>query len=95
MFVCASTDCFLDLPKDEVLPTLVDLEFTAVELPIRDDARAWCSPSLPVESLERAVEDQRPQRLGDRVRREDLHYCTGGILACFTTRSHFCTSAAT
>src|SRR5436853_3173912 len=56
VFVCASTDCFPDLPKDEVLPTLVDLEFTAVELPIRGDARAWCSPALPVESLERAVE---------------------------------------
>jgi sugar phosphate isomerase/epimerase len=56
VFVCASTDCFPDLPKSEVLPTLVDLEFTSVELPIREDSRAWCSPSLPVESLDRAVE---------------------------------------
>lgn len=56
MFVCASSDCFTDLPKDEVLPTLVDLEFTAVELPVREDSRAWCSPSLAVESLDRAVE---------------------------------------
>jgi sugar phosphate isomerase/epimerase len=56
VFVCASTDCFPDLPKDEVLPTLVDLEFTAVELPIRNDARAWCTPELVAESLEKAVE---------------------------------------
>ena len=49
MFVCASTDCFPDLPKDEVLPTLVDLEFTAVELPLREDARAWLSPLRAVD----------------------------------------------
>jgi sugar phosphate isomerase/epimerase len=56
VFVCASTDCFPDLPKDEVLPTLVDLEFTAVELPIRDDARAWRRPAEVAESLERSLE---------------------------------------
>ncbi|HMO84565.1 MAG TPA: sugar phosphate isomerase/epimerase [Lacipirellulaceae bacterium] len=59
MFVCASTDCFPDLPKDEVLPTLVDLEFSAVELPVRDDPRAWCTPALPVENLDRALEPFR------------------------------------
>ena len=56
MFVCASTDCFPDLPKDDVLPTLVDLEFSAVELPLRDDARAWYSPARVVESLDHALE---------------------------------------
>jgi sugar phosphate isomerase/epimerase len=56
VFVCASTDCFTDLPKDEVLPTLVDLEFTAVELPIADGPRAWYSPGRVAESVERALE---------------------------------------
>jgi len=56
VFVCASTDCFTDLPKDEVLPTLVDLEFTAVELPVRDDARAWYSPAQVVKSFDHALE---------------------------------------
>ena len=56
MFVCATTDCFADLPKDEVLPTLVDLEFTAVELPVREEGPAWYRPSQVAESLERALE---------------------------------------
>jgi sugar phosphate isomerase/epimerase len=56
VFVCASTDCFPDLPKDEVLPTLVDLEFTCVELPLREDARAWCAPSRVVKDFDRALE---------------------------------------
>lgn len=56
MFVCASTDCLPDLPKDEILPTLVDLEFSAVELPLRDGAGAWYRPAEVVESMERALE---------------------------------------
>src|SRR5688572_5415468 len=56
VFVCASTDCFPDLPQDEVLPTLVDLEFTAVELPIREEGRTWCRPSQAAESPEHALE---------------------------------------
>ena len=56
MFVCASTDCFPDIPKDEVLPPLVDLEFTAVELPMREEGLSWCRPSVAAESLERAAE---------------------------------------
>jgi sugar phosphate isomerase/epimerase len=56
VFVCASTDCFPDLPRDEILPTLVDLEFTAVELPLREDARAWYQPSKVAASLEHAFE---------------------------------------
>jgi sugar phosphate isomerase/epimerase len=62
VFVCASTDCFPDLPKDEVLPTLVDLEFTAVELPLREEGRAWCRPSQVVESLDHALEAFRDTR---------------------------------
>jgi sugar phosphate isomerase/epimerase len=56
VFVCASTDCFSDLPKDEVLPTLVDLEFSAVELPLRESGITWCKPSFAVEGVERAYE---------------------------------------
>ncbi len=56
MFVCASTDCFPDLPKDEVLPTLVDLEFTAVELPLRDDSRAWYSPAQAAKNFDQALD---------------------------------------
>ena len=56
MIVCATTDCLPDLPRDEVLPTLVDLEFTAVELPLRENGRTWCKPSLAVESLEKAYD---------------------------------------
>jgi sugar phosphate isomerase/epimerase len=56
VFVCASTDCLPDLPKDEVLPTLVDLEFSSVELPLRDGAGGWYRPAQVVESLDRAVE---------------------------------------
>lgn len=56
MFVAASSDCFPDLPKDEVLPTLVDLEFNAVELPIRNDARAWITPAEVAKSPEKAVD---------------------------------------
>ncbi len=59
MFVAASSDCFPDLPKDEVLPTLVDLEFNAVELPIRNDARAWITPAEVAKSPEKAVDSFR------------------------------------
>lgn len=56
MFVSASSDCFPDIPKDDVLPTLVDLEYTAVELPIRQGPRGWCSPELAAENLDKAAE---------------------------------------
>ncbi|MEM9657356.1 MAG: sugar phosphate isomerase/epimerase [Planctomycetota bacterium] len=56
MFVCATADCFPDLPKGDVLPTLVDLEFTAVELPVRGDARGWCAPDLVARDLDQAFE---------------------------------------
>jgi sugar phosphate isomerase/epimerase len=56
VFVCATTDCFPDLPQDEILPTLVDLEFTAVELPLRETGRAWYKPSQVAKSLDHALE---------------------------------------
>lgn len=56
VFVCATADCFPELPKEEVLPTLVDLEYTAVELPIREGPRGWCSPELVLASPDQAFE---------------------------------------
>lgn len=56
MFVSATAECFPNLPKDEVLPTLVDLQFTSVELRLAEDAGAWCSPSMALEHPERALE---------------------------------------
>ena len=56
MFVCASVECFPNLPKDEVLPTLVDLQFTAVELRLADDSAAWCRPSVALEDIDRAID---------------------------------------
>lgn len=37
MFVAASSECFPQLPLDQALSRLVDLEFTRVEIGIRDD----------------------------------------------------------
>lgn len=60
VFVCASTDCFSDLSKDEVLPTLVDLEFSAVEIPLREEGISWCKPSQAAEGgAEKAYESFR------------------------------------
>ncbi|MBX3426027.1 MAG: sugar phosphate isomerase/epimerase [Pirellulales bacterium] len=56
MFVCAAAECFPNLPTDEVLPTLVDLQFTAIELRLGEDSAAWCRPSLALEDLDRAID---------------------------------------
>lgn len=64
MFVCASTECFPDLPKEDVPPTLVELQFSAVEIPIREDEGGWVRPSEVLANLEGAVEKCRDmQRL--------------------------------
>ena len=54
MFVAASTSCFPDLPFETVIEKLCDLEFTAVELEIRDGGHI--EPSTVVENMNRAVE---------------------------------------
>ncbi|MCA9237450.1 MAG: sugar phosphate isomerase/epimerase [Planctomycetales bacterium] len=59
MFVCATSECFPNLPRSEVLPTLVDLQYTAVELRMAEDAAAWCRPSLALENPEQAFETFR------------------------------------
>ena len=67
------------------LPNLTARDFKA--------AREVFLPQLQPDA-EGAIEDQLAQRIGDRVGRKRPHHCTGGIFACFTTRSHFATSAA-
>ena len=59
MFVCASTECFPGHPREEVLPTLVDLEFAAVELPIHEEGVSWIQPSTVLTHLDQALETCR------------------------------------
>lgn len=54
MFVCASTECFPDLSPSEVLEAMVDLGFTAIELPIHESGN-WLKPSEVHADLERSV----------------------------------------
>jgi len=54
VFVAASTDCFPDLSPADVLEVLADLEFTAVELPIRE-TDGLLKPSEVAADLERSV----------------------------------------
>lgn len=54
MFVSATTDCFPDLAPADVLEFLTDLEYTAVELPIKEGSR-WLTPSQVQADLERSI----------------------------------------
>ncbi|MCA9101988.1 MAG: TIM barrel protein [Pirellulales bacterium] len=54
MIVAASTDCFPDLSLDEALHRMVDLEYTAVELALREDGR-HLRPSAVHADVEEAV----------------------------------------
>jgi sugar phosphate isomerase/epimerase len=54
VFVSASTECFPDLSPDEILEAMVDLGFTAIELPIHESG-AWLKPSDVQADLERSV----------------------------------------
>lgn len=54
MFVCASLECFPDLSPTDVLEVMVDLEFSALELPIHETGR-WLRPSEVHADLERSV----------------------------------------
>lgn len=56
MFVSAAAECFSEIPKDEILPLLVDLEFTSVELPLHEEGLTWIKPSAVLADLERASE---------------------------------------
>jgi sugar phosphate isomerase/epimerase len=64
LFVCVSTECLPDLPREEVLPTLVDLEFNCVELPLHEQGITWVQPSQVLADPEGALETCREtQRL--------------------------------
>ncbi len=54
MFVCASTECFPDMPLSDAFQTLVDLEYTAVEVALHEAGQL--SPSLALEDPNRAYE---------------------------------------
>ena len=54
MYVAASTACFPDLPYDEVISKLVDLEYTRVELNIHE-SRGDLRPSEVAADLEHAL----------------------------------------
>jgi sugar phosphate isomerase/epimerase len=54
LFVCASVESFPGLPREEIFPILVDLEFSAVELPIHEEGQSWLRPSEVLANLEGA-----------------------------------------
>jgi sugar phosphate isomerase/epimerase len=54
VFVAASTDCFPELPLDAALERLVDLEFTRVEIAIRESGQQL-RPSQVLANMEQAV----------------------------------------
>lgn len=54
MFVCASIESFSGLPRKEIFPMLVDLEFSSVELPIHEEGMGWVKPSEVLANLEGA-----------------------------------------
>ena len=54
MFVCASTECFPDLAPHDVLEAMVDLGFTALELPIHERG-GWLTAADVHADLERSV----------------------------------------
>jgi sugar phosphate isomerase/epimerase len=54
VFIAASIDCFPDLSHQDVLEVLRDLEFTSLELPIRESG-GWLLPSQVHADLERSA----------------------------------------
>lgn len=54
MFVCVSTECLPDLPLSAAMERLAELEFTAVELDVRDDGQ-HLQPAAVVADPEVAV----------------------------------------
>ena len=56
MIVCASIECFPAESKEEAPSKLVDLEFSAVELPIHEEGVSWIRPSEVLANLDSAVD---------------------------------------
>ena len=59
MFVCASLESFPGLPREEIFPLLVDLEFSSVELPLHEEGLSWVKPSAVLAHVETAVNECR------------------------------------
>ncbi|MEM6330221.1 MAG: sugar phosphate isomerase/epimerase [Planctomycetota bacterium] len=55
MFVCASTECLPDLGSKDALASLVDLEYTAVELALHEHD-GWLKPSQVHADLDHAID---------------------------------------
>ncbi len=56
MIVCAAAECFPEIPQEDVLPLLVDLEFSSVELPLHEEGLTWGKPSTVLAEFEKSVE---------------------------------------
>lgn len=54
MIVAASTECFSDLPLDQAISNLVDLEFASVEIDLHEEG-GHLKPSEITSNLERAI----------------------------------------
>lgn len=64
MIVCVSIESFPGQPREEVLPTIVDLEFTSVELPLHEQGTSWVKPSVVLSQPDQALDACRStQRL--------------------------------
>ncbi len=61
MFVAATTRCFIDLPLNQALDRLVDLEFSAIELMLHE-TEGHIRPSEVLADLERATHRCRDTR---------------------------------
>ena len=56
MFVSAAAECFTGVIKEDILPQMVDLEFTSVELPLHETGFTWGKPSEVLANFDHAVE---------------------------------------
>jgi sugar phosphate isomerase/epimerase len=62
VIVCSSIECFPDVPKEEVPVTLVELQFSAVEVPIHQNEGGWIQPSEALANPDAAGDKCRDMR---------------------------------
>jgi len=62
LFVSASIECFPASAKEEAPAKLVDLEYSAIELPIHEEGNSWIRPSEVLANLDAAVDRCRDTR---------------------------------
>lgn len=55
MIVCSSTECFPEVPREEIASLLVDLEFSSIELAIHEEGPTWVQPSTVLAEPEQAL----------------------------------------